>query len=372
MVNVIRKNIIECDSKFDINGMFIFHSPNTPNGNNISLPIIYRTSIKDTYHINTQKNHIEVYAKELEVYFNEGDILEINSEKKFIKGILSSKGNENTLLLTEQCDNKCIFCSQPPNLLPDQHLYNRAIAALLNFSHDSLVGLTGGEPTINKKAFINLMSTLKLFQISTPLHILTNGRNLGNIHFFKKLLPYIDSKNIIWGVPIYGHKSSLHDSIVGSHGAFNDTINGLLNLASTSNTIEIRIVLVEQNYKYLNNILKFISNSFPTIRVISIMNLEPIGWAKSNYKNLHIPIKEQNQYLICSMQTFNHKRFNIKLMNYPLCLIDSSLRKDAIKSISDWKNYYPDECQDCTKKELCGGYFSSAYNKFIEKPKAFK
>ena len=59
-------------------------------------------------------------------------------------------------------------------------------------------------------------------------------------------------------------------------------------------------------------------------------------------------------------------------MNYPLCLIDSSLRKDAIKSISDWKNYYPDECQDCTKKELCGGYFSSAYNKFIEKPKAFK
>jgi hypothetical protein len=30
-----------------------------------------------------------------------------------------------------------------------------------------------------------------------------------------------------------------------------------------------------------------------------------------------------------------------------------------VKSISDWKNEYANECGPCTKKNDCGGFFSS-------------
>jgi len=369
MVEVIRAKSIIFDSKEVVDGMYIFKETNTSNINIPQLPILHSTKNENVFYINTENGRIEIISKDLNRHFSKGDIIDIKYKSKTIRTVLSSLNNENTLLLTEQCENRCLFCSQPPNDLPDMHLYNKAVMALLNYDSKKLVGLTGGEPTINKDAFMGLMKALKNFDNKTPLHILSNGRNLGNNEFFTKLIEQTDKRDIIWGIPLYGHKSSLHDPIVGAKGAFNDTLNGLLNIASTSHAIELRIVVVKQNYKYIKNILEFINNSFPTIFTISIMNLEPIGWAKKNYDELFISVEEQNDYLNEVLSDFNISRFDIKLLNYPLCLLHERLRRYAVKSISDWKNYYPEECDLCEEKHKCCGYFSSAIKHYLEKPK---
>lgn len=372
MVEVIRTKSITYDSKEVVDGMYIFKEPNILDISIPKLPILYSTEDENIFYINSEIGRVEIISKDLNKHFSKGDIVDIKNKSKTIRSMLSSLNNENTLLLTEQCENRCLFCSQPPNDLPDTHLYNKAVMALLNYNSKKLVGLTGGEPTINQDAFLGLMTALKNFNNTTPLHILSNGRNLGNYEFFTKVLKQTSKRDIIWGIPLYGHKSSLHDLIVGAKGAFNDTLNGLLNIASSSHAIELRIVVVKQNYKYIKDILEFINNSFPTIFTISIMNLEPIGWAKKNYDGLYISVEEQNEYLNEVLSDFNISRFDIKLLNYPLCLLHERLRRYAVKSISDWKNYYPEECDMCKEKNNCCGYFSSAIEHYLERPKAIE
>ena len=66
--------------------------------------------------------------------------------------------------------------------------------------------------------------------------------------------------------------------------------------------------------------------------------------------------------------------FNATLnLIYSRLTITKLIKDNYQKSISDWKNEYIDECEKCTKKVECGGFFSSAikygYSKHI---RAFK
>jgi hypothetical protein len=45
--------------------------------------------------------------------------------------------------------------------------------------------------------------------------------------------------------------------------------------------------------------------------------------------------------------------------NHPLCLVNSDVYPSYVKSISDWKNEYANECIPCKKINECGGFFSS-------------
>ena len=48
------------------------------------------------------------------------------------------------------------------------------------------------------------------------------------------------------------------------------------------------------------------------------------------------------------------------IYNHQLCLIEPRSWPFTVKSISDWKNEYHPECQQCAVLERCGGFFSSA------------
>ena len=56
------------------------------------------------------------------------------------------------------------------------------------------------------------------------------------------------------------------------------------------------------------------------------------------------------------------QRMNVSLYNFPLCTIPDFYRKYAVRSISDWKQKYLDECTGCVEKDYCGGFFEW-YNK---------
>ena len=50
---------------------------------------------------------------------------------------------------------------------------------------------------------------------------------------------------------------------------------------------------------------------------------------------------------------------SVKLYNYPLCDLPSSIRKYAAQSISDWKNVFGEVCSSCDGRKRCSGLFSS-------------
>ena len=63
----------------------------------------------------------------------------------------------------------------------------------------------------------------------------------------------------------------------------------------------------------------------------------------------------------------------VSVYNHQLCLINEDTHPYYVHSISDWKKEYLDECAECSKKQECGGFFSSQVKyKFSNKIKAYK
>lgn len=303
-------------------------------------------------------------------YLCSGDIIQVN--KNSIRIFLSQKADTNTILVTEQCNNLCSFCSQPPKDHDDTYLYDNAIAALIEFDHSSQIGITGGEPTLNKKKFLELLEKPSIYDKPLDLHILTNGRSFSDIDFCRSIVQRSSNHNLVFGIPLYSHTPSVHDQLVGSDGAWAETIDGLINAIHSGFRIELRFIPTQLNQNEISNYLNFVSTFLFGIEQISIMNLEPQGWARHNWNKLFV---DPSSYIELALDAFSLceiKGVPVRLFNYPLCSLNSSkLEKYTVKSISDWKNYYPSDCDKCIKKDLCGGYFSSACNQYQIKPRPF-
>ena len=89
---------------------------------------------------------------------------------------------------------------------------------------------------------------------------------------------------------MYSHNSVSHDNIVNSENAWNETVDGIINLLTLDQSIELRLIPVLENYKEnLVNIAEFVSRFLPTVNVVSIMALEKKGWAVKNWSDIFIP-----------------------------------------------------------------------------------
>ena len=352
MVEPLRKRTFITSSVNLATGMYVVEESNAKDLNVPHLPLIGKTEIQE----GLRKSKIVA-----------GDIVYFNCKTGQVRTILTKLSNENTLLVTQQCENKCLFCSQPPNEKSDIELYNNAALALINFNFNGVVGISGGEPTKNRNAFITLLRQISIFKLNTRLHVLTHGRNLSENNYVEEIAEHIEPAQITWGIPVYGHRSSIHELLVNSEYAFSQTLQGIANLSQIGHAVEARVIPVVQNYRYLTHIVNFIANNFQNIETISIMNMEPIGWAKERYCDLYVDVSKQDKHLLEAVSIGVKYGIPIKLFNYPLCLLSKELRKYAVKSISDWKNYFPSECYSCEKKEKCVGFFTSATGKYREK-----
>jgi hypothetical protein len=78
-----------------------------------------------------------VISTELYESIEDGDIGIINNGN-MIRVILSRRANHNTVLVTERCNNLCLFCSQPPKKSNDDWLLTQSALAIASF------GLDGG------------------------------------------------------------------------------------------------------------------------------------------------------------------------------------------------------------------------------------
>jgi hypothetical protein len=73
--------------------------------------------------------------------------------------------------------------------------------------------------------------------------------------------------------------------------------------------------------------------------------------------------------LEAAVEVLSTRGMNVSIYNHQLCVLRKSLWKFARKSISDWKNIYLDECQSCSAREQCGGFFQWAtklHSKYIQ------
>ena len=91
------------------------------------------------------------------------DIIHVSADGRRVTVLWKNSARHNGLLLTEQCDNYCLMCSQPPKDREDSWLYDRARKVVDLLPADArALSFTGGEPTLNAEAFIGLLKHCEL------------------------------------------------------------------------------------------------------------------------------------------------------------------------------------------------------------------
>lgn len=305
-------------------------------------------------------------------YLEEGDVVRFDPSRKTIRAIYRRKANQNSLLVTERCNNFCLMCSQPPREVDDSYLVRELLQAIpLMDRRSPEIGITGGEPSLLGDDLINLLWSLKNFLPDTSVHILSNGRNFASGDLAAKVA-HVKHPDLMIGIPIYSDISNLHDYVVQADGAFDETIRGILNLKAHGVRVEIRVVIHKQTYERLPQLATFLARNLLFIDHVALMGLEMTGFTRTNIDDLWVDPTVYQPQLVEAVDILARYRMRVSVYNHQLCLLDKRLWPFNVKSISDWKNEFMPECSPCSKKEECGGFFSSAHFRYSDKISPFE
>lgn len=292
-------------------------------------------------------------------YIGEGDIVRLSADRQTIRVLFRASSPNNSILITEQCNHYCLMCSQPPKTADDSWLLDEAenLIPLIPKNTPELV-FTGGEPTTNRERFLKIVSLTKSYLPRTAIHILSNGRSFKDPAFAEKYAR-IELPDAMIGIPIYSDDPTLHDYIVQARGAFDETIQGILNLKRLGQKVEIRVVIHKLSVQRLPELCEFIARNLLFVDHVALMGLEMMGFTRANLDKLWIDPVEYKDTLSKSVSILASYGMNISVYNHQLCLVNPDIQPYYRKSISDWKNEYATECQNCAKQRECGGFFAS-------------
>ncbi|WP_373143157.1 His-Xaa-Ser system radical SAM maturase HxsC [Mycobacterium marinum] len=294
----------------------------------------------------------------------EGDVLRIQPETRRVRVLYRRSSGHNFFLVTERCNNYCLMCSQPPKSVDDGWLMDEIeeTLPLVDPATPSLT-FTGGEPLTEWRGFVRLLNlTLDLLP-ETAVHVLTNGRAFASPDIASAWAA-VGHPKLSAGIPIYAAVDYIHDYVVQAKGAFDQTVLGVLRLKDRGQRVEIRVVLHGITAPRLPETCSWIARNLPFVDHVALMGLESTGFAIANHDLLWIDPLDYREQLAAGVEVLSTAGVNVSVYNLPLCVLDLSVRPFAVQSISDWKNAYVAECDGCSARGDCAGFFSTGRPRF--------
>lgn len=319
-----------------------------------SVPSGYATVITNSETISTSKPCI-CGVQTLEG-FNEGDVVLINKKGEIIF-LYEIKSLHNAIFVTERCNHRCIMCPQPPvTEEKDKTSFNLKLISLIDKRTEE-VGITGGEPTLVGDKLFDLIKQIQKFQPKAGISLLTNGVKFADKSYAMKLA-MCKHHDLQIDIPIFSDIADEHNRIVGAK-TFYKTVQGLYNLALFRQKIGLRIVVHKQTYQRLPQLADYIYHNFPFVSQVAFLQMETIGNADTNLDELWIDPYDYNEELKQAVLLLSNRGIHTSIYNTQLCVLPHEIRKFAVNSISDWKDTYLPECEECKLRQQCGGLFAS-------------
>ncbi len=282
------------------------------------------------------------------------DVLLVVPDRGIAHRLIRSNSQDNTLLVTEQCDQLCIMCSQPPKK-DHVDLFEHFLVAAKLAPRNALIGLSGGEPTLHKEALFDFLSHAYEVRSDLRFHVLTNAQHFSDDDLETLATPALH--NVCWGIPIYSADPAQHDAIVKKPGAFETLLHSFAILLQAGSHIELRTVLLRENEPDLTSLAAFIATHLSFVAVWAIMQLENIGFARKEWDQIFFDNSQDFSQIASAINEARARGVAVELYNFPLCTIPAAYRDYAVQSISDWKMRYLETCQSCSSKQCCSGFF---------------
>jgi His-Xaa-Ser system radical SAM maturase HxsC len=194
---------------------------------------------------------------------------------------------------------------------------------------------------------------------------LSNGRRFADPAFARRYAS-VGLADIMVGIPVYGPEPALHDFIVQASGAFDETIHGILNLASLGQAVELRVVIQRHTVPMLVALATYIARNLPFVTQVALMGLEMTGLARPNSTLVWADPADYQGELAEAVDVLTTAGIATGIYNHQLCVLDRRLWPYAIRSISDWKNDYLEICRSCSVRGACGGVFTTSGNRLSQ------
>lgn len=300
----------------------------------------------------------DAFGMTLRVYTDDpalidGDVIMLLPGSNSAHRLIREGTIHNSFLVTEQCDQLCVMCSQPPKRFHSDFFSAFTQAALLS-PKDSTIGITGGEPLLHKARLFELLLTVKKHRSDVHFHVLTNAQHFDDQDTFV-LSELRDT--VTWGIPLYSVTARSHDAIVGKVGAFERLMKSLALLAGATARIELRTVVINSNVAHLLSLSEFISVKLFGIEIWAIMQMENIGYGRMNWKREFADTSVDFSAVSRAIDLSVGRNIQTILYNFPLCSVPLAYRQFCASSISDWKRRYFPRCNGCSLRNTCGGFF---------------
>jgi hypothetical protein len=119
----------------------------------------------------------------------------------------------------------------------------------------------------------------------------------------------------------------------------------------------LRVVVQKSNVEHLAELAYFIFRNLTFVRHVAFMALEPIGFARKNRERVWVDPAECSDALTDALFFLANRGIQTSLYNFPLCALPQNLWPFCAKSISDWKNRFLPECDTCSVRDNCCGFF---------------
>ena len=298
------------------------------------------------------------------------DIVEIGDTGLLYRAYANNEA-DSTIFLGAKCNSNCIMC--PAGDLERKKGFSYSRELLMKYIDylpcdlEYLV-MTGGEPTLQTSLFLESLERVKEKFPYTQVLLLTNGRSLSDKWLFEQVCQR-QPNNFRIAIPIHADNPELHDYITRAPGSFEQTILALQRLMNSEIKIEVRIVVTKINCDNLLRIAQLISSKLQNVFCVNFIGLEPRGNCALNFDTVYI---DHRTSFLKSKPAIEHlisAGYDVGLYNFPLCAVDKDFWPLAAKSIAGYKNVYHPDCDKCTVKEICGGFFT--FTMSIARPEVF-
>lgn len=292
-------------------------------------------------------------------YLADGDVIGLQPATKRVRSLYRRASAHNSFLVTERCNHYCLMCSQPPRDVDDQWILReiRQALPLMDPSTRSFA-FTGGEPLLDWQDLVEVLKDCRDILPDTSVHVLTNGRAFARRQVVAAWSA-VGHPRLSAGIPIYSAVDHIHDYVVQAAGAFDETVFGILRLKDSGQRIEIRVVLHAITAPRIVETCRWLARNLPFVDHVALMGLENTGFAIANTGTLWIDPLDYQASLAQAVDILVSARMNVSIYNLTRCVLDRSLWPYAVQSISDWKNAYVEECEPCTERARCSGFFTS-------------
>ena len=247
------------------------------------------------------------------------------------------------------------MCTNPDNFWKERaYTYDYLKARFNGFkAYIKSITATGGEPTIHPD-FLKILELIKKELPRVEINLLTNGRRLYYAPFARQCCA-LGNMNI--AIALHGYNARTHDRVTLVKGSFAQSCQGIENVLrykSPAQALEIRVVVTQLNYRFIDKILRFIRAKFPAADRIVLVFMEIEGTAEANIKKVGITYTDFESYLL-KIEKLIPKFKEFRLYHFPLCALDKRFWKYTWITLSREEIAYPGQCQKCWCKSSCLG-----------------